>query len=83
LAGKIERDTKERAMAIGQAAAGGPGRWTLGRVLEPLLRPRTLTATIYLLLTMFVGLTWHVVLAIGLTLGVGTLIIWIGVFVLA
>jgi hypothetical protein len=55
LAGKIERDTKERAMAIGQAAAGGPGRWTLGRVLDPLLRPRTLTATIYLLLSMFVG----------------------------
>jgi signal transduction histidine kinase len=32
---------------------------------------------------MFVGLTWHVVLATGLLLGVGTLIIWIGVFVLA
>ncbi len=32
---------------------------------------------------MFVGLTWHVVLATGLLLGVGTLIIWVGVFVLA
>ena len=70
-------------MAIGQAAAGGPGRWTVGRVLDPLLRPRTLTATIYLLVSMFVGLTWHAVLATGLLLGVGTLIIWVGVFVLA
>jgi signal transduction histidine kinase len=70
-------------MAIGQAAADGPGRWTVGRVLQPLRQPRTLTATIYLLLSMFVGLTWQVVLATGLTLGVGTLIIWVGVFVLA
>jgi signal transduction histidine kinase len=70
-------------MAIGQAAEGGPGRWTVGRVLDPLLRPRTLTATIYLLVSMFVGLTWHAVLATGLLLGVGTLIIWVGVFVLA
>jgi signal transduction histidine kinase len=44
---------------------------------------RTLSATIYLLVSMFVGLTWHVVLAMGLTLGVVTLIIWVGVFVLA
>jgi signal transduction histidine kinase len=32
---------------------------------------------------MFVGLAWHLVLAVGLTLGVGTLVIWVGVFVLA
>ena len=71
-------------MAIGQAAAGTPGGGSaLGRALAPLLQPRTLTATIYLLVSMFVGLTWHVVLATGLLLGVGTLIIWIGVFVLA
>jgi signal transduction histidine kinase len=71
-------------MAIGQAAAGAPGGGSaLGRALAPLLQPRTLTATIYLLVSMFVGLTWHVVLATGLLLGVGTLIIWIGVFVLA
>ena len=71
-------------MAIGQAAAGTPGGGSaLGRALAPLRQPRTLTATIYLLVSMFVGLTWHVVLATGLLLGVGTLIIWIGVFVLA
>ena len=71
-------------MAIGQAAAGTPGGGSaLGRALAPLRQPRTLTATVYLLVSMFVGLTWHVVLATGLLLGVGTLIIWIGVFVLA
>jgi signal transduction histidine kinase len=70
-------------MTVEQVATGGPGGWTVGRVLEPLRQVRTLTATIYLLLSMFVGLTWHVVLATGLALGVGTLIIWVGVFVLA
>jgi signal transduction histidine kinase len=71
-------------MAIGQAAARTPGGGSaLGRALAPLLQPRTLTATIYLLVSMFVGLTWHVVLATGLLLGVGTLIVWVGVFVLA
>ena len=70
-------------MTVGQLAAGGPGGGTLGRVLRPLWDLRTLSATIYLLVSMFVGLTWHVVLATGLTLGVGTLIIWVGVFVLA
>src|SRR5918992_6034963 len=76
-------EPKERAMAVEQAATGGPGAGSVGRVLDPLLRPRTLTATIYLLVSMFVGLTWHAVLATGLLLGVGTLIIWVGVFVLA
>src|SRR5918999_3603233 len=70
-------------MTVGQLAAGGPGGGTLGRVLRPLWDLRTLSATIYLLVSMFVGLTWHVVLAMGLTLGVVTLIIWVGVFVLA
>jgi signal transduction histidine kinase len=71
-------------MAVEQAAAGGPdGRASLRRVLAPLLQPRTLTATIYLLLSMFVGLTWHVVLAVGLSVGAATLVIWVGVFVLA
>jgi signal transduction histidine kinase len=70
-------------MAVEQAATGGPGAGGVGRALAPLLRPRTLTATIYLLTSMFIGLTWHVVLAVGLTVGVGTLVIWVGVFVLA
>ncbi|HSK37488.1 MAG TPA: sensor domain-containing protein, partial [Actinomycetota bacterium] len=70
-------------MTVGQLTAGGPGGGTLGRVLRPLWDLRTLTATIYLLVSMFIGLTWHVLLATGLTLGVGTLIIWVGVFVLA
>ena len=69
-------------MAVEQVA-GGLGGGTVGRVLAPLGQLRTLTATIYLLFAMFVGLTWHVILAVGLTLGVGTLIIWVGVFVLA
>ena len=60
-------------MAIGQAAAGTPGGGSaLGRALAPLLQPRTLTATIYLLVSMFVGLTWHVVLATGLLLAAPT-----------
>ncbi|HEX3213972.1 MAG TPA: sensor histidine kinase [Actinomycetota bacterium] len=70
-------------MTVEQVATGGPGGGTVGRVLAPLRQVRTLTATIYLLLSMFVGLTWHVILAVGLTVGVGTLIIWVGVFVLA
>jgi signal transduction histidine kinase len=70
-------------MAVEQVAAGGPGGGAVGRLLAPLGQLRTLTATIYLLGAMFVGLAWHVVLAVGLTLGVGTLIIWVGVFVLA
>ena len=70
-------------MAVEQVAAGGPGGGAVGRVLAPLGQLRTLTATIYLLGAMFVGLTWHVILAVGLTLGVGTLVIWVGVFVLA
>ncbi|HZB59071.1 MAG TPA: sensor histidine kinase [Actinomycetota bacterium] len=70
-------------MTVEQVATGGPGGGTVGRALAPLRQIRTLTATIYLLLSMFVGLTWHVILAVGLTVGVGTLIIWVGVFVLA
>ncbi len=70
-------------MTVEQVATGGPGGGTVGRALAPLRQVRTLTATIYLLLSMFVGLTWHVILAVGLTVGVGTLIIWVGVFVLA
>jgi signal transduction histidine kinase len=70
-------------MTVEQVAAGGSVGGTVRRVLAPLGQVRTLTATIYLLLSMWVGLTWHIVLATGLTLGVGTLIIWVGVFVLA
>jgi signal transduction histidine kinase len=70
-------------MTVQQAADGRPGGGAVGRVLAPLLQPRTLTSTIYLLAAMFVGLTWHAILAVGLTLGVGTLVIWVGVFVLA
>jgi signal transduction histidine kinase len=70
-------------MTVEQVAAGGPGGGAVRRALAPLGQVRTLTATIYLLLSMFVGLTWHVVLAVGLTVGVGTLVIWVGVFVLA
>jgi hypothetical protein len=70
-------------MTVEQAAGtpdGGGGVW---QVLAAPLQPRTWTATVYLLLAMFVGLTWHVVLAVGLTLGVGLVIVWVGMFVLA
>jgi signal transduction histidine kinase len=70
-------------MAVEQAATGATGGGTARRVLAPLLDPRTLTATIYLLVSMSIGLTWHLVLAVGLSLGVATLIIWVGIFVLA
>jgi signal transduction histidine kinase len=52
-------------------------------VLAEPLQPRTWTATVYLLASMAVGTFWFVVLATGLTLGFGTLIIWVGVLVLA
>ena len=70
-------------MTVEQVATGGPGDGAVRRSLAPLGEIRTLTGTIYLLLSMWVGLTWHVVLAVGLTLGLGTMIIWVGVFVLA
>jgi signal transduction histidine kinase len=70
-------------MAIGQAAAGTPGGGSVWRVLAAPLQPRTWTATIYLLASMFVGIAWQVILAVGLTLGVGLVIVWVGVFVLA
>jgi tryptophan-rich sensory protein len=71
-------------MAVEQTAAetpgGGGGVW---RMLAAPLQPRTWTATVYLLLAMFVGVAWQVVLAVGLTLGVGLVIVWVGVLVLA
>jgi signal transduction histidine kinase len=70
-------------MAVEQSAArglGGGGAW---RVLAAPLQPLTWKATVYLLLSMAVGLFWNVVLATGLSVGAGTLIIWVGVFVLA
>jgi signal transduction histidine kinase len=70
-------------MAVERAAVGTPGGGGVRRVLAPLLEPRTLTATIYLLGSMFVGLAWHTILAVGLSVGVSTLVIWVGVFVLA
>jgi signal transduction histidine kinase len=70
-------------MAVEQAAAATPGGGGVGRVLAPFLELRTLTATVYLLVSMFIGLTWLVVLTVGLSLGLGTLIIWVGVLVLA
>jgi signal transduction histidine kinase len=66
-----------------EQAARGPGGETAWRVLREPFRPRIWAATIYLLASMFVALCWHVVLAVGLTVGVGTLVIWVGVFVLA
>ena len=67
-AGKIE--ATQGAGDDGRAGGdGGPGDGSVGRVLAPLLQLRTLTATIYLLVSMFVGLTWHVILAVGLLSG--------------
>jgi signal transduction histidine kinase len=69
-------------MTVEQAAgtAGGGGIW---RVLAAPLQPRTWTATIYLLVSLVVGLVWQIILATGLTLGTGLVVVWVGVFVLA
>jgi signal transduction histidine kinase len=69
-------------MAVEQAA-GTPGGGGIWRVLGAPLQLRTWTATIYLLASMFVGLAWFTILSVGLTLGAGLLIIWVGVLVLA
>ena len=57
-------------MTVGQVAAGGPGRGAVGRVLDPAAATdpdgHDLPAA-----RMFVGLTWHVILATGLTLALG------------
>jgi signal transduction histidine kinase len=52
-------------------------------VLAAPLQLRTWTATVYLLASMFVGLAWFTILSVGLTLGAGLLIVWVGVLVLA
>ena len=70
-------------MTVEQAAVGMPDGGGARRVLAAPLQPRTWAATIYLLLAMFVGVAWQVVLAVGLTLGVGLVVVWVGVFVLA
>ncbi|MFL6219385.1 MAG: sensor histidine kinase, partial [Actinomycetes bacterium] len=69
-------------MAVEQAA-GTPGGGGIWRVLAAPLQLRTWTATIYLLASMFVGLAWFSILSVGLALGAGLLIIWVGVLVLA
>jgi putative sensor protein len=66
-----------------EQAAGTPGGGGIWRVLAAPLQLRTWTATIYLLASMFVGVAWFVILSVGLTLGVGLLIVWVGVLVLA
>jgi signal transduction histidine kinase len=70
-------------MAVEQAATTGPDGGGIRRVLAAPLELRTWTATVYLLASMAVALFWHTVLAAGLSVGVGTLVIWVGVFVLA
>jgi hypothetical protein len=71
-------------MAVEQAAtAGTPGGGGIWPVLAAPLRLRTWTATVYLLASMFVGLAWFVILVTGLSLGLGLLIVWVGVLVLA
>jgi hypothetical protein len=69
-------------MAVEQAA-GTPGVGGIWRVLGAPLQLRTWTATIYLLASMFVGLAWFSILSVGLALGAGLLIIWVGILVLA
>jgi signal transduction histidine kinase len=66
-----------------EQAARGLGGGTAWRVLRAPLQLRTWTATIYLLASLFVGTFWQVALATGLTLGVGLVIVWVGVFILA
>ena len=66
-----------------EQAAGTPGGGGIWRVLAAPLQLRTWTATIYLLASMFVGLAWFVILSVGLALGAGLLIVWVGVLVLA
>ena len=70
-------------MAVEQAATAGTPGGGIRRVLAEPLRLRTWTATVYLLASMFVGLAWQIILATGLTLGVGLVVVWVGVFVLA
>jgi signal transduction histidine kinase len=65
-----------------EQAAGTPGGGGIWRVLAAPLQLRTWTATIYLLASMFVGVAWFVILSVGLTLGVGLLIVWVGVLAL-
>jgi signal transduction histidine kinase len=69
-------------MAVEQAA-GTPGDGGIWRVLAAPFQLRTWTATVYLLASMFVGLAWFTILSVGLTLGAGLLIVWVGVLVLA
>jgi signal transduction histidine kinase len=69
-------------MTVEQAAAGSDGE-RARRVLAAPFQLRTWTATLYLLASFAVGTFWLVVLVTGLAVGFGTLIIWVGVPLLA
>jgi signal transduction histidine kinase len=70
-------------MTVEQAAAGAPGGGGWRVVLAAPFQLRTWTATIYLLASLFVGLAWVTAVSVGLLVGAGTLIIWVGLPVLA
>ncbi len=55
----------------------------LARLLAPLVHRRTWMITGSLLLAMVTGTFWFIVLSVGVTFGAGTLLIWVGVVVLA
>jgi hypothetical protein len=69
-------------MSVGQAA-NGPGGARLLRVLQAPLSPRTWAAAAYLVASLAVGLFWFMLLATGLSLGLATVVIWVGVPILA
>jgi signal transduction histidine kinase len=70
-------------MAVEQATTTTPGGDGLRRLLAAPFQLRTWTATLFLLASLAVGLFWQIVLATGLSLGVGLVVVWVGVFVLA
>jgi signal transduction histidine kinase len=70
-------------MSVEQAKAGGAGGAPLLRALRAPVDARTWTAAAYLVASIWVGMVWWVALVTGIGVGLATVIIWVGVPILA
>ena len=65
-----------------QPASRGVGPFPQGNWLLSMLSPQTYTNWIYLFLSFPLGLIYFIFMIVGLSVGIGTVIVWIGLFIL-
>jgi signal transduction histidine kinase len=70
-------------MSAEQATASGAGGARLLRALRAPVDPRTWTAAAYLVASAYVGIFWSVVLVTGIAVGLATVIVGVGLPILA